>query len=183
MPSVEEVFGKRYKDACLSKLKFSNDVNEKIHGWLKKPGYEKHTLLVHGRVGNGKTYFSAAMMNYVNDKQVRYRRFTDYEFISHLKNKMKIGWETIQEAIRISESSDLFILDDLGSIRITEWEHEQIHALIDHRYNHKLMTIIVSNLTRNDFSEKFEPRFVSRIFAKENTIVEVNDEDLRMLGY
>ena len=185
MIKVEEVFGIRYQDACMAKLMFSKENHIKIDRWLHTEPKEKYLLFVHGTPGTGKTYFVAAMINFINDlnQKVIYRYYTDYELIAHLKNVMKEGWETVKEVIRLSDSADLFILDDLGSIRMTEWEHEQIHALVDHRYRFKKPTIIVSNLNRNDINEKFEARFISRIFGAENTIVEIICDDLRKIGY
>ena len=182
---VEDVFGPRYQNACFAKLMFSKENIEKINRWIKTNPREKYLLFLHGNPGSGKTYFTAAMINFVNElnQKVIYRYFTDYEFIAHLKNVMKEGWETIKEVVRLSESADLFILDDLGSIRMTDWEHEQIHALVDHRYRFKKPTIIVSNLNRQDLTNKFEERFISRVFSSENTVVEVACGDLRKIGY
>lgn len=183
MINTEHTFGKRYKDACIANSKFSHENNKKIVEWMKRPYEEQNTLLICGSPGTGKTYFAAGLVNLYNERKFHYRYFTDYDFISEVKETFSKGWDPKKEVIRLSESAPLFILDDLGSLRVTEWEHEQFHTLIDHRYKNQLPTVIISNLTTSEFKEKFEPRFVSRLFSDENVFLDVSGPDLRQQGF
>lgn len=175
-------FGKRYENASLSQLRFPNEKNELILRWTKKPDEKKGILLILGSPGTGKTYLSAALVNYLQEKNKNFRYYTDSDFIKVLKETMLKGWDTKIEIERLSDSADIFILDDVGSIRLTEWEVEQIHCLIDTRYKNQLPLIIISNFTKKEFEEKFEKRTVSRLFSLENTQIELSGPDLRQQG-
>ena len=75
---------------------------------------------------------------------------------------------------------DFIMLDDLGSAGINEWRKEIIFETIDRRYESENPTVITSNLTRKEILENFGPRTYSRLFAKENLILEFHEaKDLR----
>lgn len=69
----------------------------------------------------------------------------------------------------------LIMIDDIGSQGVNEWRAEVMFDAIDNRYNTMLPTILTSNFTKKQFQEKYHPRFVSRVFAKENIIIEIYD--------
>jgi len=69
----------------------------------------------------------------------------------------------------------LIMLDDIGSQGINEWRAEVIFDTIDHRYNSMLPTVLTSNFTRREFEENYHPRLCSRIFDKDNIIIEISD--------
>lgn len=69
----------------------------------------------------------------------------------------------------------LIMIDDIGSQGVNEWRSEVMFDLIDQRYNSMLPTILTSNFTKRQFEEKYHPRMASRIFAKENIIIEIHD--------
>lgn len=74
----------------------------------------------------------------------------------------------------------LVIIDDIASDKHSEWREEVLFGLIDERYNSMLPTVITSNLSINEFKRIYQERFTSRLFAKENYIIEINDGvDLR----
>lgn len=71
---------------------------------------------------------------------------------------------------------EFLIIDDVGSsTKITEWREEILFAIIDERYNSMKPTIVTSNFTQKEFLEKYHPRIHSRLFSKENTVIEVLD--------
>jgi len=75
------------------------------------------------------------------------------------------------------------MLDDVGSTGIREWRQEVLFDLIDARYNTTLPTIVTSNFTEADFKELYHPRICDRLFATENTIIEIpNGQSLRTKG-
>lgn len=75
---------------------------------------------------------------------------------------------------------EFIMIDDLGSSGITDWRKEVVFEAIDRRYESQLPTVITSNLTRKEIYEGFGPRIHSRMFARENLILEFHGgEDLR----
>lgn len=77
---------------------------------------------------------------------------------------------------------DLIILDDFGSSGHTDWREEILFEAIDYRYSKKMPTIISSNLSREEIFSTYGKRIGSRIFSKENLIVDFENIDLRQEG-
>ena len=62
-------FGYEYHDAHLSKIDQDPEVVKLIYQWIEK---EKYILYLSGNVGTGKTYFAAALWNYLKEKNPYY---------------------------------------------------------------------------------------------------------------
>lgn len=78
---------------------------------------------------------------------------------------------------------DLIIIDDIGATGHTEWREEVIFDAIDFRYSLRKPTILTSNLSYGYFSKTYSPRLGSRIFAKENIVIDLSGHsDLRQEG-
>lgn len=86
---------------------------------------------------------------------------------------------------------EFIILDDVGSgidysksdHKNFEWRAEVFFTFLDYRYRTMKPTIITSNFTKDVFLKIYSPRVESRLFASENTIIEItNIEDKRKKG-
>lgn len=87
------------------------------------------------------------------------------------------------ESLKWLIDDQLLILDDVGSTGVREWREEVLFDLIDSRYNSMLPTVITSNFTKADFKKLYHPRVCDRLFASENTIIEITDvQSLREQG-
>jgi len=51
-----------------------------------------------------------------------------------------------REAYKSAMESDVLVLDDLGSHRVTEWVEDIITSIITYRYNHRKAMIVTTNL-------------------------------------
>lgn len=67
------------------------------------------------------------------------------------------------------------MLDDIGSCGLNDWRKEVIFDAIDERYRSTLPTVITSNFSKKEFEQNFHPRLSSRLFDKQNTIIEILD--------
>ncbi len=77
---------------------------------------------------------------------------------------------------------DFMIYDDLGSTGITDWRKEIIFEMIDYRYSSMKPTIITTNLSVSEIKKTYHDRVLSRMFAKENTIIIIDGDDKRQIG-
>lgn len=85
--------------------------------------------------------------------------------------------------VRMLTDDKLIGFDDLGSSGWTSWREEVLLELIDYRYCSQLPTIFTTNLSEEDFNKEYHPRISSRLFAKENTIIDlIGNPDLRKEG-
>jgi DNA replication protein DnaC len=71
----------------------------------------------------------------------------------------------------------VLILDDLGEESQTSWAEEKLFQLFNHRYNHRLPTVV----TTNRLPEKIDQRIWSRINDRSLVVaVEVGAPDYRL---
>jgi DNA replication protein DnaC len=139
---------------------------ERIAKWLVNPRY-KPGLLLYGKVGNGKTTIAKAVCSTIN-----------LLYDSALLEEKKGVWQT--SALELSsiarndadrferiKKTELLFIDDLGCepITVKSWGNElsPVVELIYHRYDRQLFTIISSNLSDEDFKERYGARIDDRM--------------------
>jgi DNA replication protein DnaC len=151
---------------------------EKLLCWAKKP---KNMLVFSGSCGIGKTYFSYAIYNHFHGKnKVIYKN--EYGFLQDIRNSIDEPGGYGARVKNMAEYELIWILDDMGSSQMTEWQKEVLTLFLDIRYENVLPTIITSNIWIRDMGKHFTPRIQSRLAASENTIIELNGEDKRQIG-
>lgn len=151
-----------------------------ISNFLKEP---KNILIYCGNPGIGKTYFCAALTNWAFETFDNFRYWNESELLKRVRSSMSDFKGDYLECLKLLIDDQLIILDDVGSTGTNEWREEILFDLIDERYNSMRPTVITSNFSVQEFKNKFHERICSRLFAKENTIIEILDgEDQRSLG-
>ena len=187
-------FAKEFHHSHLSKIEQPDNVIEILKNWTLKP---TNLLYFAGSVGCGKTYFSAAFYNYLVEKieklesehkekgQYVYidrpRYFTEYNLFTKLRKSIQNGSDWEEELQRLCEVK-FFILDDMGSSRLSEWQIDVLQTFIDIRVSNLQPTLITSNIYTKDLNEKFHPRVKSRVCASRNIIVELEGPDKRQIN-
>ncbi len=73
----------------------------------------------------------------------------------------------------------ILFLDDLGTEKTTEWALQTIYSIIDYRYREMLQTVITSNLSLNNLSDRTSDRITSRI-AEMCKVIELKGKDRRV---
>lgn len=87
-----------------------------------------------------------------------------------------------QSAIKYQCDHEFFLYDDLGSTGQgqTGWRQEVLFEMINTRYETDWPTIITTNFTRKEISDKIGPRAYSRMYSEASCIIEMfNYPDLR----
>jgi len=106
------------------------------------------------------------MMRFENVPQMLYYAKRDYK-----------GETDYQDSIL--ESGCVFILDDIGVEKVTEFVEEFMYMLINNQYEKVYPIVITSNLPLSQLAEKLGDRIVSRI-KEMCEIVEIKGEDKRL---
>lgn len=123
-------------------------------------------LLLEGTYGTGKTHLAAAVGN-ARLMQGEFVLFvTTPDLLDHLRvsfsDDAETGYDETFERIR---GCDLLILDDLGVENPSAWAKEKLFQLLNHRYTHRLATVITTNAEL----ERLDARISSRLRDVERT--------------
>jgi DNA replication protein DnaC len=135
--------------------------------------HKKNFLLWLGHPGAGKTHFCGALFEWALRNFSSFRYFKEKDLQEHLRKVMiEKGWDTHKELERLFDV-DLLFLDDVGMLGHSEHKENMLFDAVDIRYNNTKPTVITSNLSMKQFREIYEPRFCSRLFSKENVVIEI----------
>jgi DNA replication protein DnaC len=69
-------------------------------------------------------------------------------------------------------ATPILVIDDLGAENLSEWGAEQLWRIADMRCNNRLPFIITSNLTKEQFRQRYDDRLVDRLVS-ESILIEV----------
>jgi DNA replication protein DnaC len=165
----------------MAKIQADDGISLKISDWMKKL---KNFLIITGPAGTGKTYLCAAMMAHLKQKVNHFRAYNERELLKRIRE----GFSDSSSGDYIDHlhyliDDQLIIIDDFGSSGHTDWREEVLFEAIDFRYNSMLPTIITSNLSKDEVYSTYGQRIHSRMFAKENTIIDMEGlPDMREYG-
>ena len=132
-----------------------------------------------GKTGLGKTHLSEAIgraLISLNTKII-------YDTTANILNKlMEYKQESLKEYNEYSKKIKeipLLILDDFGAENLTEAKKEEILNIINERIYRKNKTIISTNYTLSELSNKYPDRVVSRLIG-EYEIIQLLGQDIRV---
>lgn len=144
---------------------------------LKKENF----LIYCGNPGIGKTYFCASLIEFALSNFKTWRYWREADLLKKVRASMDEFKGDYLDSLKFLIDDEFLFLDDIGSTGMTEWREEVLFYVIDERYNSMKPTIITSNFSLKEFKENYHPRIYSRLFAKENFVVEILDgQDLRL---
>jgi DNA replication protein DnaC len=120
----------------------------------------KGWLLLEGTYGSGKTHLAAAVGNARLSRGDMVLFVTTPDLLDHLRNtygaSSEIEYDEMFDRIR---GAPLLILDDLGAENPSSWALEKLFQLLNHRYSHRLPTVITTNTNL----DTLDPRIRSRL--------------------
>ena len=125
-------------------------------------------LLLSGTVGVGKTYLSLAIGRYLASKGWWPYRKSFVDICMSIKRSWR---QEVSEEYRIKEPLLMhspIILDDLGAEMKERseqgWISELLFEIVQTRYERELPTIITTNLTLGELSQRYGERTASRLY-------------------
>lgn len=135
-------------------------------------------ILLSGGNGVGKTYASAALALEI---QCQRRRRAEAILASDILERIRSTYsdhdqESARHVVGNYRSLPLLVIDDLGfEGSPSEWAIAQLHGILTVRLGNRLPTIVTTNLTMAQVSERYTPAIASRLAAFHEIVVTGTD--------
>ena len=144
---------KRYEHCELSNFEFEGPHSHLVRArmaayrFVEEYPVNKTGLLLVGAAGSGKTHLSVGIAKaLIREKGIE---CVFYDYADLLKQIQ----DSYNPSVRATElgllrpvfETEVLVLDDLGSVRPTEWRWDTVRLIINTRYNDALTTIITTN--------------------------------------
>lgn len=126
------------------------------HQWATAPS---GWILLSGPSGAGKTHLAVSVTNVVSLPHIF---ITAIDLIASLREAAANTEAAATDAARLCSNTTLFVLDDYGAERSTSFATESISRILNHRYDHRLPTLITSNASNEDIRRN-RPNLYSRL--------------------
>lgn len=153
----------KYLAASLFTFDGSPGIRRAATAWAAEPA---GNLYLWGGTGTGKTYLAAAILReYVKGA----RRTAYFRTVADLIRDIRAtfdrdgGGDTEAELLDRYAGYGLLVFDDLGAENSTDFSTSTVLNLIDRRGNGGKATVITSNMTLSEISDRLDPRIASRL--------------------
>lgn len=141
-------------------------------------------MVITGEPGTGKTYICSALIDAMSKSQATLRYYNERGLLRIIRQRVseKTSGDYLGHLQNLLDD-EMIIIDDLGSSGHNEWREEVLMEAVDFRYQVMKPTVFTSNLSRTDFYKTYGARIGSRLFATENTHINMEGVgDLRQQG-
>lgn len=136
-------------------------------------------LVLRGDVGCGKTHLAAAIANHAVKQLIPVLFAVVPDLLDHLRATYAptspVQYDEMFEGVR---STQLLVLDDLGTESATPWAQEKLYQLVNYRYNYQMPTVFTTNRRVDSLDERIRSRLGDQALCK---IVEITARDFREL--
>lgn len=124
----------------------------------------KDNLLIYGETGLGKTFLTNCIAKELLDRQHSVLYLTANELFSDILAPYKINniYE-LEPLYNLVYNCELLVIDDLGTEFTNEFVRTQFFDIISKRHLFKKSTLISTNLSITELSERYSDRITSRM--------------------
>jgi len=124
-------------------------------------------FILSGPSGCGKTHLAAAIANYRIDIDQPAFYITTPDLLDHLRSSFSPGSDMpYDEFFDQVRNTPLLVLDDFGAQSATPWANEKLEQLINHRFNNRLPTVIVTMGPLEELGERARTRLTDPEFCQ-----------------
>lgn len=126
--------------------------------------------LLLGKCGTGKTHLATSIANYIMPRGYSALYMTVYDAVSKFKETFNSDL-TEENVLAMFATPDLLILDEAGVGFGSEAEKLFIYRLINRRYEQVKPSIMIANLTIDEFKDRVGERVLDRLLESEGAII------------
>jgi len=194
---------RRYQTCTLDNFEVHNDSHRhalKIcRQFVKNYPAQDVGLLFIGPCGVGKTHLAVAVVQELIKAKDAVCVFYDFRDLIREIQSTFTPDSTLSESDVLAPvfQSEVLVLDELGAKRTTAWVEETVFYIINHRYNHKKMTLFTTNYPdideeedkRDSFYKKGGDSLIDRIGVRLRSriyemckVVEMSGDDYRKMA-
>jgi len=170
----------KYLDCSFDTFKPTDDISHCYKICKKYINDPTFNLFLYGGFGTGKTHLAVAIARELtlNGKVVMF--ISVPRLLFEIRKGFRQGSDDMESFyIEKYSSCPYLILDDFGLEKNTEWARQTLDYIIYERDNHLRPTVITSNLSLDELTEKMHGRISSRL-AGTGKIVLFNGKDYRL---
>lgn len=153
---------------------------ESCRTYAQKFNEHSPNLIFMGKTGLGKTHLSLAIANVAINKGFSVIYGTSQNIFSDLQNENFGRTDTIYYTEHDALSTDLLIIDDLGTEFKNSYSLASLYNVINTRILKKKPTIISTNFDFNQLNDVYDMRITSRIAGEYSTLV-LEGNDIRYI--
>jgi len=144
------------------------------------------SLYLWGPTGSGKTHLAIALMR--EDWIAKPSRRPVFVKAPMMLLEIRKAFSTPpseqtgdseQAIINRYSTADLLVVDDIGTEKVSDWAIQTLSVIIDQRYSEMRRTLVTSNLSLEDLSNRIGDRTASRLYGM-SAIVKLSGSDRRM---
>lgn len=148
-------------------------------GFAEQVPVGKLNLVLYGPSGLGKTYLLKSISKRVRERGVQTLVMNANALLNHIRQAYFARDEEVDQPYY---NVPLLLIDDLGTEPL--WENitlEQIFALLEHRIQQRLQTVISTNLSLDQIRERYTRRIYSRLMDVNHSLVlQFQGQDVRL---
>lgn len=159
---------RRYQNCSLDNFEVHNDSHRdalKIsRQFVKNYPAQDVGLLFIGPCGVGKTHLAVAIIQELIRAKDTSCIFYDFRDLIREIQSTFTPDSTLSESDVLTPvfQSEVLVLDELGAKRTTAWVEETVFYIINHRYNHKKMTLFTTNYPDTEEEEDKRDSFYKK---------------------
>lgn len=120
---------------------------------------------MYGETGLGKTHLSLAIAGKAAEKGYNVIYGSAQDLLRKVENE-HFGRAENEGTLDMMLEADLLVLDDLGAEFSSSFSQSVVYNLLNSRIASGKPMIVSSNLTIQEFNEKYSRRIVSRLFSQ-----------------
>jgi DNA replication protein DnaC len=128
-------------------------------------------IVLEGSYGTGKTHLAAAIGNECLKRGEVVLFMTTPDLLDHLRStyapNSDTGYDELFDRVR---NAQMLILDDLGTENPSEWAKEKLFQLLNHRYSHRLATVITTNADIDTLDPRLRSRLMDEVLVRRQIV-------------